>query len=70
MSPFEDFLRQFNNKDVVLLLKAMQKLIVFYQDINIDMLKLGPTLPNPAKVCLHRSTDTEFLPSWIQIKTC
>ena len=41
-------------------LEAMQKMIVFYQDKDIDMLKLGCTLPNLADICLHKSTDAKF----------
>ena len=38
----------------------MQKMIVFYHDKDIDMLKLGCTLPNLANICLHKSTDSKF----------
>ena len=38
----------------------MQKLIEFYHDKGIDMLNLGCTLPNLAKICLHKSTDHKF----------
>ena len=57
MSSFENFLRWYNNKDVVPTLEAMQKMIVFYHDKNIDMLKLVCTLPNLANICLHKTTD-------------
>ena len=43
-------------------LEAMQKLIGFYHDKDIDMLKLGCTLPNLANICLHKSTDANFYP--------
>ena len=62
MSSFKDFLRWYNDKDVVPTLEAMQKRIVFYHDKNIDMLKLGCTLPNLAKICLHKSTDAKINP--------
>ena len=62
MSSFKDFLRWYNNIDVVPTLKAMQKMIAFYHDKNIDMLKLGCTLPNLANICLHKSTDANFYP--------
>ena len=62
MTSFCDFLRWYNNKDVVPTLDAMQKMIEFYHDKGIDMLKLGCTLPNLAKFCLHKSTDYEFDP--------
>ena len=62
MSLFKDFLRWYNNEDVVPTLEAMQKLIAFDHDKNVDMLKLGCTLPNLAKICLRKSTDANFYP--------
>ena len=43
-------------------LEAKQKLIAFYHDKDIDMLKLGCTLPDLANFCLHKSTDAKFYP--------
>ena len=43
-------------------LEAMQKMIGFYHQKEIDMLKLGCTLPNLANICLHKSTDSKFYP--------
>ena len=34
----------------------------FYHDKDIDMLKLGCTIPILANICLHKSTDTKFYP--------
>ena len=62
MSSFKDFLRWYNNKVVVPNLEAMQKMIAFYHDNDIDMLKLGCTLPNLANICLHEATDAKFYP--------
>ena len=62
MSSIKDFLRWYNNKDVVPTLEAMQKMIAFYRHKDIDMLKLGCTLPNLANICLHKSTDAKFYP--------
>ena len=62
MQYFSDFLKWFNNKDVVPTLEAMQKKIKFYQNKEIDMLKLGRTLPNLANISLHKSTDSGFYP--------
>ena len=56
------FLRWYNNKDVVPALEAMQKMFVFYHDKDIDMSKLGCTLPNLANICLHKSTGAKFYP--------
>ena len=52
----------YNNKDVVPNLEAMQKMIEFYHQKEIDMLKLGCTLPNLANICLHKSADSKFYP--------
>ena len=62
MSSFKDFLRCYDNKDVVPTLDVMQNIIAFYHDKDVDMLKLGCTLPNLANICLHKSTDAKFYP--------
>ena len=62
MSSFKDFLRWYNNKDVVPTLEAMQKTIAFYHNKDIDTLKLDCTLPNSAIICLHKSTDADVYP--------
>ena len=59
---FLDFLKWYNNKDVVPTLEAMQKMIEFYHNKGVDMLKLGCTLPNLANICLHKSTDSKLFP--------
>ena len=59
-SSFKDFLRWYNNKDGVPTLKAMQKMIASYHDKDIDMLKLGCTLPNLANIWLHKPSDAKF----------
>ena len=60
MKSFKDFLIWYNNKNVVPTLEAMQKMIEFYQQREIVMLKLGCTLPNLANICLHKSTGSTF----------
>ena len=62
MCTFKDFLRWYNNKDVVPTLEAMQKMLAFYHKKEIDMLKLGCTLPNLANICLHKPTSAKFYP--------
>ena len=62
MSTLKDFLRWYNNKDVVPTLEAMQKMLAFYHKKEIDMLKLGCTLPKFAKSCLHKSISAKFYP--------
>ena len=62
MCTFKDFLRWYNNKDVVPTLEAMPKMLAFYHKKGIDMLKLGCTLPNLANICLHKSTSAKFYP--------
>ena len=59
---FSDFLKWYNNKDVVPTLEAMHKMIEFYHNKGIDVLKLGCTLPNLANICLHKSTDSKIYP--------
>ena len=49
MTTFRDFLQWYNNKNVVPTLDAMQKMIEFYHDKGIGMLKLGCTVPNLAR---------------------
>ena len=60
MSSFKDFLRWYNNKDVVPIFEAMRKKIAFHHDKDIDMLKLGCTLPNLANICRHKTTDAKL----------
>ena len=55
-------MRWYNSKDVVPTIEAMQKMIAFYYDKDIDMLKLGCVLPNFANICLHKPTFTYFYP--------
>ena len=62
MTTFQDFVRWYNNKDVVPTLEAMQKMMEFYHNKGIDMLKLGCRLPNLANICLHKSTNSKFYP--------
>ena len=62
MQYFSDFVKWYNNKDVVPTLEAMQKMIEFYHNNGIVMLKLGCTLPDLASICLHKSTDSKFYP--------
>ena len=59
MQNFSEFLKWYNNEDVLPTLDAMQKMISFYHNKVIIMLKLGCTLPNIAKFCLHNSTDSK-----------
>ena len=60
MLNFSDFLKWYNNKDVVPTLEAMQKTIEFYHNKETDMLELGCTLPNLAIISLHKSADSKF----------
>ena len=62
MSSFKDFMWCYNNKDVVPTLEVMQKLMAFYHDKDIGMLKLGYTVRNFANNCLHKSTGAKFYP--------
>ena len=62
MKIFRDFFRRYNKKDVVPTLQAMKKMMKFYHDQKIDILKLGCTLPNLAHICLHKSMNRKFYP--------
>ena len=62
MCTFKDFLRWYNDKDVVPTLEAMQKMLACYHKKEIDLLKLGCTLPILANICLHKSTSANFYP--------
>ena len=61
MSLLKEFLRWYKNKDVVPTLEAMQNMVDFYHDIDIDMLKLGFTLPNLANICLNKSNNAKLV---------
>ena len=60
MTTFQDFVRWYNNKNVVPTLEAMQKMMEFYHNKAINMLKLGCTLHNLANICLRKSVNNKF----------
>ena len=62
MQLFADFLRCYNNKNVVPTLEAVMKMIEFHHNRGIDMLNLGCTLRNFANVCLIKSSDWKVHP--------
>ena len=62
MSSFNNFFRSKNSIYVVPTLKPRKKMNAFYNDKDTDRLKLGCTLPNLEKFCLHKSTDAKFIP--------
>ena len=62
MESFQDFLKWYNNKDVVPTLEALQKVMHFYHQKGGGMSKLGLTLPNFAHCVLHSSTPHKFYP--------
>ena len=62
MATFRDFVKWYNNKDVVSTLEALQRMIAFNHNKGIDMLKLGCTLPNLANICLQQSINHTFFP--------
>ena len=62
MQHFSDFLKWYNNENVVPILELMQKMIEFHHNEGLDMLKLGCTLPNLANLCLHNSIGSKFYP--------
>ena len=62
MKSFKDFLMWYNNKNTVPTLEAIQKMIEFYHQQEIDMFNFSCILPNLANICLHKSTDSKFYP--------
>ena len=62
MATFRDFVKWYNNKVVIPTLEAMQKIMEFYHNRGIDMLKLGCTLPKLANICLRKSRNQKFFP--------
>ena len=62
MTTFQDLVGWYNIKDVVPTLEAMQKMMEFYYNKLIDMLKLGCTPPDLANTFLHKSTNNKFYP--------
>ena len=61
-SSSNDFLWWYNNKDVVPILEAMQKMIAFYHDKDIDMMNFARTLTIFANTYLHKCADAYFHP--------
>ena len=60
METFQDFLKLYNNEDVVSALETSQKLRQFYFPKRIDISKLGFTLPTLANRILHSSSPLKF----------
>ena len=62
MQSFKAFLRWYNKKNVVPTVEAIKKPIEFDHSKQIDMLKLGCTLPKPANIfiALQMSCFTRF----------
>ena len=59
MQSFRDFLRWFNNKDFATTLEAMQRLLEFYHNKGVLMLKLGCNSSNVANSFLDSSTESD-----------
>ena len=62
MESFQDFLKWYDIKDVVLALEVLRKMMQFYHQKGIDVLKLGFTLPNSANCIFHSSTSLKSFP--------
>ena len=62
MQSFKDFLRWYNNRDVVPTLEAMQKMVEFCHNKTFGIFTLGCTLPNLINICLHNSTSAKCHP--------
>lgn len=62
MQSMLDFLRWYNNKDVVPTREAMERMLNFYHSRDVDLMKVGYTLPSIANRMLHKSTSLKFHP--------
>ena len=60
LQSFQEFLRWYNDKDVVPTLEGMQRRFEFPHNKAFDKLKLGCTIPYLANNCLHNSTCAKF----------
>ena len=60
MNSSEKFFRWYNNKNVVLTLQTMQKIIALCLSKTADRFKFGFTLPNLATICLHKYADAIY----------
>ncbi|XP_078694703.1 uncharacterized protein LOC144923755 [Branchiostoma floridae x Branchiostoma belcheri] len=62
MKTMKDFLTWYNNKDVVPMLEAIQKMVDFYRDLGIDMLKDGISVPGLTLkyLFMNLESDTYF----------
>ena len=59
---FKDFLRYFNNEDVVPTVEAMKKRVESYQNTGIGMVNFGCTLPNLDNICPYSSISEKIDP--------
>ena len=60
MTSFRDFLRYYNNADVIGFVQAVKKMLEFYFDNEIDLFKDTISLPNLARRELFKSGKTLF----------
>ena len=61
MESFQDFLKRYNNIEVVPTLEVSQKM-QFYHQKGTDLLKLGFTLRSLANLIFHSSTSLKLFP--------
>ena len=55
METFEDFLRYYNNLDVIPFVEAVEKMQYFYKDLGIDFLKEALSIPGVARKYLFQT---------------
>ena len=60
MKTMKDFLRWYNNCDVIPMVEAIDKMFVFYRDKGLDMFKDAISLPGLAYKMLLTSTESKF----------
>ena len=62
MTSLTDFLRCYNTRDAVAILKAIQIMIASNHNKDISMLKFGRKQLYLANIRLHKFTDSKFHP--------
>ena len=60
MSSFRDFLKYYNNADVIGFVQAVEKMLKFYFDNEIDLFKITISLPNLARIELFKCGNSLF----------
>ena len=60
MHTFRDFLKYYNNSDVIGFVHAVDKMLQFYSRMGVDLFKDTISLPNLARTQLFKQSNTQF----------